>query len=230
MKIRFIVIALVSVLVLSISPNASAYENTVRVKDNQKSNDTSLDLSQLESFFSKTEIDKMKKDLKSDELQKEAKKGIALQPYVDVNGTFIKFDYKKALKDGLSRTFVMETKEAYDKANAFLAKSQPEISVMAKKKKCGGTNRYVGNRVQGTVYIDSCTANKMVAVINGGGGASGLLALLPFGAPVAAVSVAIYALGSSVISYNNAEGKGVKVRVLRNPFNGDLYPYWIKPQ
>ncbi|MEI4790673.1 hypothetical protein WAX46_10395 [Bacillus sp. FJAT-53060] len=97
-------------------------------------------------------------------------------------------------KDGLSRTFVMETKEAYDKANAFLAKSQPQITVMAKKKKnCGGVNRYDGNRVAGTVYIDSCRANKMAAIINAG-------------------------------------GTGIKVKVLRNPINGKMYPYWIKPQ
>lgn len=113
-------------------------------------------------------------------MQEQAEEGNLSQPYIDDSGTFIKFDDVKALEDGLPLELVQNTKEDYDKANAYLAKQQPKFFIQAKAN-CGGTNKFVGNIVAGTVYVDSCKTNKIIAIIAGGGGASSLVALLPGG-------------------------------------------------
>ncbi|MEC0282674.1 hypothetical protein SAMN04489762_3011 [Terribacillus saccharophilus] len=230
MKRTWKVVIALTILLSVIMNGASVSNAATSTIENGANDSTSLDLSQLEDFLSDDEIEKMKETIESEEMQEEAKKGMALQPYVDASGTYIEFDYEKALEDGLSSTLVMETKEAYDRANASLADSEPQFSIMAKKKKCGGSNRYVGNAVSGTIYLDSCTVNKMVAILNGGAAASGLIALIPGGAPAAGISVAFYGAGASILSYNNSAGKGIKIKTLRNPITKKYYFYWVKSQ
>ncbi|MBK5441519.1 MULTISPECIES: hypothetical protein [unclassified Peribacillus] len=162
-------------------------------------------------------------------MQEQAEEGNLSQPYIDDSGTFIKFDDVKALEDGLPLELVQNTKEDYDKANAYLAKQQPKFFIQAKAN-CGGTNKFVGNIVAGTVYVDSCKTNKIIAIIAGGGGASSLVALLPGGAAIAVVAVAIYTIGGAVISYNAADGNGIKIKILKKPITGKVYSYWVKPQ
>ncbi|MDA1478431.1 hypothetical protein [Bacillus changyiensis] len=225
MKRTWQIVVVLALLISACMNGTSMASAATSKKSSAVGNNVSFDLSQMK--FSKDEIERIKETVESDEIQKEAERGLALQPYVDASGTFIKFDHKKALKDGLSPTLVMETKKIYDRANASLAKSQPQFTVSAK---CKGSNRYEGNWVSGTLYLNSCTVNKMVTILNGGGGASALIGLIPGGVAAGAISVAVYSLGASILSYNNAEGKGVKIRVLRNPFNGQRYPYWITSQ
>lgn len=173
-------------------------------------------------------------------LQKEVEQGILLQPYVDANGDFIVFDDEQALKDGVDPSLVKTVRKDYDKVNKQLSKQSSHTSILveqtsapsllAKASSCGGLNKIEGNIAAGTVYIDSCKTNKIIAIIAAGGAVSGLVALLPFGAATAVVAVAIYGLGGSLIAYHNAEGNGIKVRVLRNPITKKIYPYWITSQ
>lgn len=186
----------------------------------------------FDESFTDSQISNMMKTLSDGEISKIAKEveeGLSLQRYVDASGDFIEFDFDGALKGGVDPLLVQETKEAYERANEYLKEQQPKFNLFAKAAACGSTNRYEGNWVAGTLYIDSCTTNKAIAILNGGAGASGLLALLPFGAPVAGIAVAIHLAGASVLSYNNAAGNGIQIRVLRNPLTQEYYPYWVKP-
>ena len=65
----------------------------------------------------------------------------------------------------------------------------------------------------GTIYLNSCDANKVAALLAGGGSASGLIALLSGGAAIAGIAVAIMGIGGTLILYNNAENTGVKINV-----------------
>lgn len=182
---------------------------------------------EFDDSFTQEQINEMKTILKDSALDKEVQNGISLQPYVDASGDLINFNYKKAIEDGLPISLVERAKKEYEKANKYLEKNLAKTSARAT---CGGKNKFEGNLVAGTLYIDSCKTQKIIGIITIGGSISTLVALLPGGAAIATVATCIYGIGIGVLTYNNAKGKGVKVKVLKNPITKKLYPYWVKSQ
>ncbi|MFO1445589.1 hypothetical protein KDN24_20805 [Bacillus sp. Bva_UNVM-123] len=181
--------------------------------------------------FSQEEIDQIIATLENEEVRKEIEDGLLLQPYINTSGTIIEFDDVKALEDGLDPSLVQKVKEDYDRANEILAEQQPQFSTMAATlSSCGGATYFDGNWFGGIIYLDSCDANRAAAIVAGGGSITALVALLPGGAAVAGIAVAVFGLGAALILYNNAENTGVKINVVKNIANGDYVPYWIRPQ
>lgn len=177
--------------------------------------------------------------LNDEDFQQEIENGILLQSYVTDTGEFIVFDHVKALEDGIDPTLVNEVKADYDKTNAYFAEQSMKSSLetaglfkAAAKANCSGAQKYVGNIVSGTAYIDSCKTARIISLMNGGASATALVALIPSPGTVPAgiIGAAIFGLGSAVISYNAANGTGIKIKLLRNPITKKTYPYWIKPQ
>lgn len=229
---KVIAILLSFVLMLSVyTPYASAQTNMTN-DDYTFNEDTKQE-----------QVNKILATINDPVANKEIQQAIALQPYVDTSGTLIEFDAQKAIKDGLPVALVKKVQKDYENANNYLLKQQKtmgatnnfaqksnQISILAKSS-CGGVTKYDGNLLGGTVYLNSCDTNKVIAVIMAGGGATALIGLIPGPGPIiAAIGTAISAVGGAVLAYNNAEGTGVKIKVLRNPFNGNFYPYWVKPQ
>ncbi|GLC88809.1 hypothetical protein [Lysinibacillus piscis] len=160
------------------------------------------------------------------------------QKYIDVSGNLIDFDYEQAILDGADPQLATELKETYEKANIYLTENETGLlqqnvfSRSSVEKNCSGQNKYDGNMVAGTMYIDSCKTNKIIAIIAIGGGAHAIMAFLPFpgAAPVFGIASAVYVIGGGILAYNNADGTGVKIRILVNPITNDFYPYWVNPQ
>lgn len=217
------ILSLMSIFVLSLMvfvPHSSA-------QSNQLDNGYIFDES-----FTQAQIDRIVDVVESEEFQKEAEEALSLRPYVDATGDLIVFDHTKALEDGLDSSLVLKARETYNKANEYLEQQQPRYSLLAAKSNCQGLNKYDGNLVAGTIYMDSCKTAKMIAIMMGGGTGFAALALIPFVPTqiMSGVAVAIFGAGATVLQWNSADGTGVKINVLRNPVNGDWYPYWVKPQ
>lgn len=241
---------IVLVMLVGIATPSFAAEN-----DKNKISETTLNkesiVQDLNGYnFSEEELAEIEALLNDEEMQQQIEDGIALQPYVNVDGDLIEFDHKQALVDGLHPKLVHQAKKDYDKANKEFQKNKEvrsnknnnsrsvlnnettfsTASVNATSN-CGGRTYVDGNIVGGTIYLDSCRTNKMIGLIAIGAGASSLIALIPVaGTIVATVAVALYTIGGGVLAYNNADGNGVKIKVLRNPFTKKLYPYWVRPQ
>ncbi|OZI11421.1 hypothetical protein CEW92_11715 [Bacillaceae bacterium SAS-127] len=208
------IISLIAVFVLTLSvfvPFGSAQINN----ENGYEFDESIPEEQRQDIIEMVE---------NDNFEKKVEEGLELQPYINTEATLIEFDHKQALKDGLSPKLVEQTKKDYEKANKYLIKEQQKDTKtmltssqfsMMKKSSCSGVNKFVGNLVAGTVYLDSCRTNKLIALIAGGASLTSVISLLPGAAAVGVIAVAIMGVGGAVLSYNNAEGNGVKIRVLK---------------
>ncbi|WP_061809615.1 hypothetical protein [Rossellomorea vietnamensis] len=108
---------IVLVMLVGIATPSFAAEN-----DKNKISETTLNkesiVQDLNGYnFSEEELAEIEALLNDEEMQQQIEDGIALQPYVNVEGDLIEFDHKQALVDGLHPKLVHQAKKDYDKAN-----------------------------------------------------------------------------------------------------------------
>lgn len=173
------------------------------------------------------------------EIQKETEKGLELSPYISSNndGT-INFNSQEAIANGIDETLVEESTEVYTKANEIIISENPEIETKANqiqtyaaKSGCSGSNYLDGNIFTGTLYINSCNVNSIIAVLAAGGGTAQLAHFIPVAGTYIAVAAGVLSgLGTGLLTYNNRAGNGVAIKLARNPITKKVYPYWITSQ
>ncbi|RPF52216.1 hypothetical protein [Aquisalibacillus elongatus] len=203
MKKVFVLLVVFCLFIVLIAPSVSAKQS--------KGNETSVNY-QL-----------------SDELIEEVQKGKAISPYVDSSDLFIEFDHKQALKDGLDEILVEQTKEVYDKANDYLLKqqntqkSQLTVGTSSVEPSCRGSNYEDLEFWGGTVYVDSCKADHMAAIIAIGGGVAAIVGFFPGATPLGVAAAVYTTVTAGAINYANAGSTGVKFNVARNWYWHDSY-------
>ncbi|WP_139490047.1 hypothetical protein [Brevibacillus dissolubilis] len=156
-----------------------------------------------------------------------------LSPHMKFENGNLNFDAKKARQSGLPEKLINQTVSDLQKIKGHI-QSSDSFSIMVVKPSCSGSNKTISRWYGKDVYMDSCKANKLSALIGGGATAASVgAAITAFAIPglqvpatITSFVFAIMAIGSNAISYANAEGCGV---IFRYTYGGSL-PFWVSSQ
>ncbi|MFD2043359.1 hypothetical protein ACFSTA_03055 [Ornithinibacillus salinisoli] len=201
------IVMMTAVLILSFFPKASFAQDQSEVTENQITDVLEFTDEQL-------------------------KQGEKIAPFINIDEStgLFQFDVKAATQSGIDMNLVKENQEMYKKANEYLLENglASENGTFA----CSGSNYYDGGLLGGTLYLDSCTANGLAALLVVGAGVAQIANLIPvYGTVAAAVAGGLLTIGSGVILWNNRQGEGVIIKLVKNPIDWDeLIPYWVKSQ
>jgi hypothetical protein len=148
----------------------------------------------------------------------------AVRPYLSrhTDGT-LSLDAVAAVRAGASRGHVSEFSRGISAANKDIL-AHPRLAgadgsaVQREVAACVGSNRFIGHWYGPELWLNSCNAKTIVALLAGGASigtiVGAIVALTGVGIPVTALislAVGMIGLGAAAITFCNRDGTGVKI-------------------